>query len=276
MGKIKKILENELLGGTQSTDVYPITSTQAVYDENNEKLSDILNRFDTSTNIQNTIFKKLFTTNTNALYNNTSNTITRTDALGKSVEHLPGCYYLNGLGDITEEQMMKIYNCPHSSMSTFGYSRQIGRTFILTGGSRQVGIPSLEGWFVQAYNMESLVVSNDQFVGSVAGSCERMFSECSKLKKLYLGNFTFRYATSFYEAFSSCTVLEDCYLKGISKNISFKDSPNLSKDSLLYIINNAAPTSSMTITLHPNVLTKVKEDGDIIEALSNKSLITLN
>ena len=44
MGKIKKILENELVGGTQSTDVYPVTSTKAVYDENNERLDNILNR----------------------------------------------------------------------------------------------------------------------------------------------------------------------------------------------------------------------------------------
>ena len=42
MGKIKKILENELIGGTQSTDVYPVTSTQAVYDENNRRLSDFV------------------------------------------------------------------------------------------------------------------------------------------------------------------------------------------------------------------------------------------
>lgn len=44
MGKIKKILENELTGGNQSTDVYPITSTKAVYDEDNERLDHILNR----------------------------------------------------------------------------------------------------------------------------------------------------------------------------------------------------------------------------------------
>ena len=44
MGKIKKILENELVGGTQSTDVYPVTSVKAVYDENNERLDHILNR----------------------------------------------------------------------------------------------------------------------------------------------------------------------------------------------------------------------------------------
>lgn len=44
MGKIKKILENELVGGTQSTDVYPVTSVKAVYDENNERLDHILAR----------------------------------------------------------------------------------------------------------------------------------------------------------------------------------------------------------------------------------------
>lgn len=42
MGKIKKILENELVGGTQTNDVYPVTSTKAVYDENNERLDNIL------------------------------------------------------------------------------------------------------------------------------------------------------------------------------------------------------------------------------------------
>ena len=44
MGKIKKILENELVGGTQNTDIYPVTSVKAVYDENNERLDNILNR----------------------------------------------------------------------------------------------------------------------------------------------------------------------------------------------------------------------------------------
>lgn len=42
MGKIKKILENELIGGTQTTDIYPVTSIKAIYDENNERLDHIL------------------------------------------------------------------------------------------------------------------------------------------------------------------------------------------------------------------------------------------
>lgn len=44
MGKIKKITENELVGGAQNTDIYPVTSVKAVYDENNERLDHILNR----------------------------------------------------------------------------------------------------------------------------------------------------------------------------------------------------------------------------------------
>lgn len=43
MGKIKKILEKEL-GSTQSVEVYPVTSIAAVYDENNERLDNIINR----------------------------------------------------------------------------------------------------------------------------------------------------------------------------------------------------------------------------------------
>ena len=42
MGKIKKILENELVGGTQQTDIYPVTSTKAVYDEQNRRLSEFV------------------------------------------------------------------------------------------------------------------------------------------------------------------------------------------------------------------------------------------
>ena len=44
MGNIKKILENELIGGIQNTDIYPVTSIKAVYDDNSERLDHILNR----------------------------------------------------------------------------------------------------------------------------------------------------------------------------------------------------------------------------------------
>lgn len=42
MGKIKKLLENELIGGSQSTEVYPVTSTKAVFDSSNESVDSYL------------------------------------------------------------------------------------------------------------------------------------------------------------------------------------------------------------------------------------------
>lgn len=52
MGKIKKILENELIGGTQTTDVYPVTSTKAVYDENNKRLDNIIKELNNKVSTQ--------------------------------------------------------------------------------------------------------------------------------------------------------------------------------------------------------------------------------
>lgn len=42
MGKIKKLLENELIGGSQNNEIYPVTSTKAVFNKNNESLDYIL------------------------------------------------------------------------------------------------------------------------------------------------------------------------------------------------------------------------------------------
>lgn len=48
MGKIKKILENELVGGIQDTDVYPVTSTKAVYNEENKTLDETIETINTN------------------------------------------------------------------------------------------------------------------------------------------------------------------------------------------------------------------------------------
>lgn len=52
MGKIKKILETELVGGTQNTDVYPVTSTKAVYDTSNKVLDDYIQHLKKQVHLQ--------------------------------------------------------------------------------------------------------------------------------------------------------------------------------------------------------------------------------
>lgn len=51
MGKIKKILENNLIGGTTNTEVYPVTSTKAVYNSENKNLDEVLHDISNIINI---------------------------------------------------------------------------------------------------------------------------------------------------------------------------------------------------------------------------------
>lgn len=51
MAYIKKLKNNELIGGTDNTDVYPVTSTKAVFDENNVS-QDYLNKHITGDRIE--------------------------------------------------------------------------------------------------------------------------------------------------------------------------------------------------------------------------------
>ena len=61
-------------------------------------------------------------------------------------------------------------------------------------------------------------------------------------------------------AFGGCVALETIMLRGLNKDVSFADSPLLSKESLLYMIDNCASDVSFTITLHPDVYAKCNLD----------------
>ena len=43
MARIKKILENNLVGGNSNTEVYPVTSTRAIYNQEGIQLDEVLN-----------------------------------------------------------------------------------------------------------------------------------------------------------------------------------------------------------------------------------------
>ena len=64
-------------------------------------------------------------------------------------------------------------------------------------------------------------------------------------------------------------------IKNLSKNIKFYNSNVLSKESVLYMINNSAATSAITIGLRQAVYDAMKDDADIIAALAEKTNITL-
>lgn len=88
------------------------------------------------------------------------------------------------------------------------------------------------------------------------------------------GNKGFEYA---YINQSKC--LKHARIKGINSvnnnKLDLTGTTVLSKDSLLYIIQNAVPTSQLTISLSSYIYNKYINDSDITAALSNQPYITL-
>lgn len=229
-----------------------------------------------------------------AEYNDTGADVAKTAPWGETVTHKAGCYYLNGLGDITEDEMAYIYNW--KGWESLAKSRRglqnsnLPRTLLTTGRVYMLGE------FFNGYNAELSYHSNVELtvlpLGRHTGqdiawmpfsqntgykSLKYFCGGCKNLKEIgsiYVG-YIQDFGTSSNAAFYNCQKLEGVYLYKLATSITFESSPLLRKDSLLYMINNANLTSAITITLHAEAYARLENDADIVAALADQPLITL-
>ena len=75
---------------------------------------------------------------------------------------------------------------------------------------------------------------------------------------------------------ADCFSLTTANLKNVKISCQLDDSVQLSKESLLYLINNEAATSAITITLASYAYTRLAEDADIVAALAAHPNISLS
>jgi hypothetical protein len=75
--------------------------------------------------------------------------------------------------------------------------------------------------------------------------------------------------------FSNCTSLTHINIKNANLAYQLNKSPLLSKESLLYLINNEAATSAITIKLASYAYTRLAEDADVVAALANHPNISI-
>jgi surface protein len=75
--------------------------------------------------------------------------------------------------------------------------------------------------------------------------------------------------------FNICYSLTHVNLKNAAKDYRLNYSALLSKESLLYLINNEAATSAITIKLARYAYTRLAEDADVVVALANHPNISL-
>ena len=76
--------------------------------------------------------------------------------------------------------------------------------------------------------------------------------------------------------FNYCCSLTHAHLKNTKLAYQMNHSALLSKESLLYIINNEAATSAITIKLASYAYTRLANDADIVAALANHPNISIS
>lgn len=191
-------------------------------------------------------------------------------AAGAVYNQNTGFYELNGLTDITEEEMKVIYvQTNHVTRQTdlsgvFANANNIRTNypFKIDGGYKQV---LCHATFAGCTNIE--VVAFTKSINNVFYSTRvnYLFQNCRKLKEV-IGIIRMDYASSsekYEKMFYQCTSLVRVSLRGVKYDISFSDSPLISLESLQYLITNAANTSPITVTVHADVYAKIQDEGQV-------------
>lgn len=212
-----------------------------------------------------------------AEYNDTGVDKTKTAPWGETVTHKAGHYYLNGLGDITEEQMRMIYNAGRivSTTPVAQYRNSSIRTNIVSALSGTEGQPLNLYYTCSGNYME--VFNNTKNTETSVVSMHATFAYSSRLKYIIPTIVVSETKTSndVTNTFTGCKALVLCKLKRLRYSFSFKDCPLISKESVQYIIDYSASTSAITITLHPDAYARLADDADIVAALEAQPLVSL-
>ncbi len=100
-----------------------------------------------------------------------------------------------------------------------------------------------------------------------------MFYQCCSLASI--PQLDTQSVTNISSMFYNCYSLVTANLKNVKLAYDLSKASKLSKESLLYLINNEAATSAITIKLASYAYTRLAEDADIVAALANHPNISL-
>lgn len=207
---------------------------------------------------------------------------------GAKYNEATGYYELNGLTDITEEEMRTIYEetwgwwialpnlsgfgdasvrtnipCPDYKRTYYQINCNLGSSFSLTQSGDKL----------EVLNFIPLKYPSDTFTKLSIRNMNWMCQGNTKPLTI-MGNFNVGNVPD-NNSLNIGGNIKTINIRNLSKNIKFYNSNVLSKESVLYMINNSAATSAITIGLNKAVYDVMKDDADIIAALAEKTNITL-
>lgn len=207
---------------------------------------------------------------------------------GAKYNEATGFYELNGLTDITEEEMRTIYAktwgwwialpnlsgfgdasvrtnipCPDYKRTYYQINCDLGSSFSLTQSMDKLEVLNFIPSKYPSDTFTKLSIRNMNWM------CQGNTKPLTIMGILDVGRVPDNNSLNIGGNIKTINI------KNLRKNIRFYNSNVLSKESVLYMINNSAATSAITIGLNKAVYDVLKDDADIIAALAEKTNITL-
>ena len=189
-------------------------------------------------------------------------------AAGAVYNRNTGFYELNGLTDITEEEMKVIYAQTNGMdyvenmrevFSALKFRTNLGFNVIRRGTGHNF---NLRDAFRGNSNLEVLRLGND--------NNDNWYLECNEITNFTYNCFKLKKIIGYIQYVSIVDInivgnylLEEIRFKNIKANLMIKDSPLISLESLQYLITKAANTSPITVTVHADVYAKIQDEGQV-------------
>lgn len=173
-------------------------------------------------------------------------------------------YGCNGTDDLTYEEAVEIKQL-YSKRKTDDYSRMFFAATVRA--LLPVWLPNasvkLSSMFQSAAGLTKIVFRSNVSPCIVRiGDFTTTFHTCSNLKEidgvLDVSNMT----SPIYSTFMLDGRLEDVWISGLKYSANFQDCKSLSLASLQYLVDNAANTTAITITVHHDVYAKLTDESN--------------
>ena len=211
-----------------------------------------------------------------ATYNATDADIPMVGMYGDSYVHKAKHWHLNELGDLTTQEIREIYAsrypCTAWNKNTQLYFSSFPfRTNMSDARTSNAGLALLNTFssckcknIIINSKVYSLGINNMTYVFIYANNLEKILNELNVSSISTIGD-SFRY---LYK-------LKEVRLKGLKGELNIKESNLLSNASILFMIQNEAAVSAITITLHADAYDRAMADAEITAALAAHPNVSL-
>lgn len=198
------------------------------------------------------------------------------ESAGAVFNETTGYFELNGLTDISYEEMKAIYTnsiglvraVSSRSMSMINYAQ---RTALPLASTSSFAV-NLGYMLYGAAMIETLTIEKTRVTSAnMAGTCQG-----AHRLKVINGTIIVNSTGALTNTFKNCYSLESVALEALGGAVSFAESSLLTAASVAYMINKSnTSAAAFTITLHATAYARAIADADVQAALAAKTNVTL-